>query len=238
MKRILRAVRSLWLRLIGWIHGERISMAEATDDNSQLMDVFLDLLPNQPKNDRSREDFSRMLRERSESRLPDAVERIWTLPPIVLGKPTGEYVALLVEARELFLWGYFYSCVAMCGIVGERLIKDVARASILVERDGHAHRPKESAFDQLERVEINGIVRFLQEADLLSGDAANAAKKLGELRNGYAHARGKDAEKDAAEAITLLHALVEGTVSVFKDFEIRDGALVRKGTAPKVGGEA
>ena len=119
----------------------------------------------------------------------------------------------------------------MCGIVGERLVKDVLRASVLVEKDGKPQRPADVAFDQLERVEVNGIVRFLKEAELLSADSAKAARTLGELRNQYAHARGKKPQRDALKAIKLLHTLVEGTVSMFKDFEIKDGVFVRK-TAP------
>ena len=71
-------------------------------------------------------------------------------------------------------------------------------------------------------------------AGMISDEAAKAADKLGQLRNGYAHARGKDAPKDAIKAIKLLHVLVEDTVSVFKDFEIKEGAFVRKGKPPKV----
>lgn len=211
-------------------------MTGTVTEQPQHMNVFLDLLPNQPKNDQARENFRQMLRQRFEEGLPQAVERVWDLPPIILKEPFGDYVALLLEARELFVSGHFYSCVAMCGIVGERLVKDILRASLLVEKDGHAQRPKDVAFDQLERVEVSGMVRFLKEADLLSDDAAKAADKLGQLRNGYAHARGKDPQRDAIEAIKLLHTLVEGTVSVFKDFEIKDGAFVRKGGPPKVGG--
>jgi hypothetical protein len=87
------------------------------------MNVFLDVTPNTPKTDRTKEDFGNMLRQKFEQRLPGAVERIWELPPVILEKPFGEYVSLLVEARELFIAGHFYSCVAMCGIVGERLLR-------------------------------------------------------------------------------------------------------------------
>ena len=55
-----------------------------------------------------------------------------------------------------------------------------------------------------------------------------------QLRNAYAHARGKNPEDDAAKAITWLHAIVEDTVSVFKDFDVKDGAFVRK-TKPREG---
>lgn len=210
-------------------------VTEVTDTQKPgATEVFLDLLPNQPKNDQGRENTRQMLREQFEDRLSASVERIWELPPIILQQPKNEYAGLLLEARELLVAGYFYSCVAMCGIVGERLVKDVLRAAVLVEREGRVVRPPEPAFDQLERVEISGLARFSKEAQLLSDEAGEAAAKLGELRNNYAHARGKDSSKDAIEAIRLLHVLVEGTVSVFKDFDIRDGAFVPKGKPPLV----
>ena len=206
-------------------------------DKGQHMSVFLDLLPNQPKNEQTRESFRQMLRERFEARLVESADRIWELPPIILNEPFGDYMPLLIEARELFLSGHFYSCVAMCGIVGERLAKDVLRVSIMVEKDGKTERPTQAAFDQLERIEVSGIVRFLKKAELLSSEAAKAADRLGQLRNDYAHARGKEPQMDALQAIKLLHALVEGTVSVFKDFEIKDGAFARKTSPAKNGHE-
>jgi hypothetical protein len=38
-------------------------------------------------------------------------------------KIEGEYLELLIEARKLYVEGYFYSCVAMCGIVAEDSLK-------------------------------------------------------------------------------------------------------------------
>ena len=75
---------------------------------------------------------------------------------------------------------------------------------------------------------MNGIVRFLGKAELLNVDAAKAALKLGEMRNQYAHARGQNPEDDAIKAIKLLHVLTEATVSVFKEFELKAGALTPK----------
>jgi hypothetical protein len=186
--------------------------------SAQFRQVYLDLLSNQPKDDQTREVFQQMLRGQFEARLADSVERIWELPPIILREPSGIYRELLLEARDLFVAGYFYSCVAMCGVVGERLVKDMFRASVLIQRDGNPIRPTDATFDQLEHVEVRGIVHFLKEADLLGVEAAKAAVRLGELRNRYAHARGENPPADAIKAIELLHALVEGTVSAFKDF--------------------
>lgn len=196
-------------------------------EESQYIDVFFDLLPNQPKNEESREHFRQILRKRFEKSLPDAVERVWDLPPLIL-KAHGEYLALLVETRYLYILGNFYSCVAMCGIVGERLIKDVLRTSVYIQKSGSVQIPPEAAFNQFERVEVIGITHFLNKADLLSDKARKDAIKLSQIRNKYAHARGKEPQKDALKSIKLLHTLVEDTVSVFKEFDIKDGAFVRK----------
>lgn len=196
-------------------------------EEAKYMKVFLDLMPNQPKNNASRKSYADMLRQRFEDALEESVDRSWELPPIIV-QPSGEYLELLLESRELYVTGRFYSCVAMCGIVGERLIKDVLRASMLVQKNGNIQAPSVTALDQFERVDINGIVRFLKEEDLLSAEATKAADKLGQLRNKYAHARGSKPQLDALEAIKLLHIVVEGTVSIFKEYDIKDGAFVRK----------
>ena len=161
------------------------------------MEVFLDLLPNQPKNDTTRDGFRKMLRDALEKKLDESVERIWDVPPIILKEPVGDYFRMLLEARQLYVEGYFYSGIAMCGIVGERLSKDLLRASVLIQKSGVPTIPTAKAFDQFERVEISGIVRFLKEAEVLSGDAAKAATDLLQIRNDYAHARGKASKEDA-----------------------------------------
>ncbi|CBE69438.1 MAG: hypothetical protein F9K13_09490 [Candidatus Methylomirabilis oxygeniifera] len=200
--------------------------------------VFLDLLPNQPKNDETRKAFQAILRHRFEAQIVQSAERVWDLPPIILQKPQNEYLQLLLEARELCLDGYFYSCVAMCGIIGERIVKDAFRAILLIRNGGIAKPPPDLALDQLEHVEVGGIVHFLREAAVLCVEAAKAADSLGKLRNRYAHARGKKPKKDALDAIKHLHTIVSDTVSVFRDFEIKSGVLVRKPTSPRMPDDA
>jgi len=202
-------------------------------DKSQYVEIlYIDSRPNKPDNDQTREEIRQDLRRRFENKLLEAVERIWKLPNIALKYPGGIYIDLLLEARDLFLDGYFYSCVAMCGIVGERIIKDL-RASVSNKKGDHVQSPDSTALDQSERVDIKSIVRFLKTAEILSDEAVEAANDLRQLRNSYAHARGVNPEADAINAVKLLHTLVDGTVSVFKDFEIKDGAFVRKAALNK-----
>ena len=197
------------------------------NDEGRTIGVYIDMRPNLPK-----EQLKMILQEQFERRLDASVDRLGSLPTIVV-RPADDdhprlvgYLSLLEEARELFIAGYFYACVAMCGIVGERLVKDMFRESMLVWQGGHVDNPPSAALNQLERVESSSLRRFLKEAGLLSDEAAKAADKLTDLRNKYAHARGENTQADAAKAVGLLDTLIEGTVSVFKDFTIKDGALV------------
>jgi hypothetical protein len=190
--------------------------------------AYIDLSSNRPKNETTREEARAELREKFEFNLPEAVERRWDLPSIMLPRADDEYVRLFVEARELYTMGYFYSCVAMCGIAGERLIKDTVRDSIFVSVGGVTKRPSEEAFIQLERIDVSALVRFLNASALLADKPRKAAEELITLRNRYAHARGSDYRDDALKAISHLHILIEGTVSVLKDYEMVDGKLMRR----------
>src|SRR5262245_48293864 len=80
----------------------------------QPRQTFLDELSNQPKNDQTRVFFRKLLLGKFEERLNECVERMFELPAIYV--LTGDYLDLLLESRQLFIEGKFYSCVAMCGI--------------------------------------------------------------------------------------------------------------------------
>jgi len=103
----------------------------------------------------------------------------------------------------------------MCGIVCERIIKDVVRTSVTVKRGDTVERPSDTAFSQLEYVDISSIICFLDKANVLTSSAAKAALELGTLRNRYAHARGREPLKEARKALVLLHTLIQDTVSRF-----------------------
>jgi hypothetical protein len=158
------------------------------------------------------------LRVDADKKLPIAEQRAPNLPEALVAR--GPYLPLLVEARELYVWGFDYGCVAMCGITAERITKDVLRAAVLVQQEGQVSTPPPVAFDQLERVEVSGLVRFLQHSGLVSKEVAEAAWQLLQLRNQYAHARGPAPAADAEKALAYLQTIVDGTVSIADRLEI------------------
>ena len=68
---------------------------------------YIDLLPNQPKDEAERQRVADRLREELEARLNASIERSWKLPAIMV-KLEGEYLELLIQARNLYVDGYFY----------------------------------------------------------------------------------------------------------------------------------
>jgi hypothetical protein len=171
-----------------------------------------DNLPNYPKNEETRKSFRELLLKEFDERLNESVERLFELPAIVVR--SGDYLDLLLESRGLFVAGQFYSCVAMCGIVGERLVKDLLHTSIKIEVGNSTERPSKKAIRQLEKAQIAVLIDFLEEVSVLSAKAAKAAKSLGDLRNVYAHGSGKDPHGDARKAVGYLHEIIEDTVSL------------------------
>jgi hypothetical protein len=174
--------------------------------SDEFREVYINTLSNQPKDTATHDFFRKMLRDQFNSRLVDSVERMWGLPSFIV-KPSGEYLQLFLEARDLYIAGYFYSCVAMCGIVGERLLKDWCRAT-----------PNVSS-KRVEGSTARRAIRLLSELKVIRDSLRDDAMKLQTLRDEYTHARGANPQQDAAEAVKWLHSLIEGTVSVFKDFE-------------------
>ncbi|MEE8372136.1 MAG: hypothetical protein V3R87_00165 [Dehalococcoidia bacterium] len=158
-----------------------------------------------------------------ESRLPFYVEARASLPSLIVTE--GPYRPLLKEARTLYTFGYYYSCVAMCGITAERIVKDIFVTNIRVMKSGKPGKPSREAEEVLESFGAKQICDFLLASGLLHKNLNKPLKDLAVLRNKYTHARqsAKDEEaaraeleKDARKAIKLLHTTVEGTVAAVK----------------------
>lgn len=194
------------------------------------MPVFIDTIPNLLKlagaGKKGKEKVADLLRQEFESQIDDIISKYASLPWLMIHP--GEYCDLLTEARTLFVSGYFYSCVAMCGITAERIVKDIFSRSLLVILNGQPMRPSDRAIEDLESFGAKDICDFLIDAGVLNVELRSPFKGLGELRNKYTHAGGKRPEKDARTAINHLHKIIDGTVSILKDFDIQEGKLVKK----------
>lgn len=91
------------------------------------------------------------------------LERLSQLPPLLI--EDGHYCRLIREARDVFVDGHFYACVAMCGISLERFQRDKAAPFGVARKD------------------IKEVRRALQKNQVLSPETFSLCEKMAKLRD-------------------------------------------------------
>lgn len=137
-------------------------------------------------------------------------ERASQLPPLLI--EVGSYCRLLREARDVFVDGHFYACVALCGISLERFQRDKARPYGAGRKD-----------------HMSQVRTILTENHVLKVETLALCKKMATLRNDYAHGDGPRPEEDALRALEWMHAFIDNETSLMRDYVIVEGVLSRSG---------
>jgi hypothetical protein len=138
----------------------------------------------------------------------DTYERFSRLPPLLI--ENGPYCELIREARDVFVDGYFYACVAMCGISFERFQRDKAK-------------PYGATLEH----KMWQVRCMLQENQVLSPESISLCKSMADLRNEYAHGHGLNPKEDALKSLTWMHAFIDNETNLMRDYVIVDGILHR-----------
>ncbi|MCX5633608.1 MAG: hypothetical protein NTW93_08055 [Phycisphaerae bacterium] len=141
-------------------------------------------------------------------------ERLSQLPPLLID--AGPYCNLLKEARDVFVDGHFYACVAMCGISFERFQRDKAKP-----------------YGATRKHKMPRIRKILQENKVLKVETLALCKKMAKLRNDYAHGDGPNPKEDALKALQWMHSFIDNETNLMRDYIIVDGVLSRKHTEGK-----
>jgi hypothetical protein len=139
----------------------------------------------------------------------DMWERLSQLPPLLI--EDGPYCRLIKEARDLFVDGYFYACVAMCGISFERFQRDKAEPY--------------GATQEHKMWQVRSIL--LKNRALLPG-TFSLCQSMADLRNIYAHGHGLNPKEDALRSLTWIHSFIDNETNLTRDYVIVNGILSRK----------
>ena len=203
--------------------------ANSNIDKSETLQVHLDTIPNLLKVQGQEEKVKNMLRDKFEKGINAMIMRYRELPAIIV--EYGRYSNLLLEARQLYLEGKYYSCVAMCGITAERIAKEVLRKNLLIrKKKDEWNSPSDEQSEILDRIDMNSIRELLVKSGIVDNSLRKPFQSLAELRNKYSHATGDSPNDDAKSAIEYLHQIIDGTVSVFVNYDISDGTFILKQT--------
>jgi len=144
------------------------------------------------------------------------LERLSQLPPLLI--EDGPYCRLMREARDVFVDGHFYACVAMCGISFERFQRD-----------------KAAPYGATRKHKMWEVRSLLQNNKVLSPETLSLCKSMADLRDKYAHGHGLLPKEDALKSLAWMHSFVDKETNLMRDYVIMDGILRRKLTA---GGES
>jgi hypothetical protein len=188
----------------GWIQecGEALVKV-----SGQTQPAYADFRPNAAKSD-LKEGLSKVPQEQGVNPIArDMLNRLSQLPPLLM--ENGAYCGLIREARDVFVDGYFYACVAMCGISLERFQRDKAA-------------PFRAA-----RKKIEEVRRILQKNKVLLPETLDLCKKMAKLRDKYAHGRGSNPKEDALKALAWMHSFIDNETSLMRHYAIVEGILYR-----------
>ncbi|MBM3118243.1 MAG: hypothetical protein FJ006_01575 [Chloroflexi bacterium] len=139
----------------------------------------------------------------------ERLERLSQLPPLLM--EDGPYCRLIREARDVFVDGHFYACVAMCGISFERFQRD-----------------KAAPYGATRKHKLWQVRNMLQKNKALLPDTLSLCEKMADLRNDYAHGQGLNPKEDALKSLAWMQSFIENETNLMKDYVIADGTLYRK----------
>lgn len=186
--------------------------------NGQTQPAYADFRPNDAKIQLSKESTKNEKIDQTEqssgtivekSSAHDKKERLSQLPPLLI--EVGTYCELLREARDVFVDGHFYACVAMCGISFERFQRDKAKP-----------------YGATRKHKMLQIRKILQDNKVIKKETLELCEKMAKLRNDYAHGDGQQPKKDALKALSWMHSFIDNETNLMRGYRIEDGMLIRK----------
>ncbi len=188
----------------GWIQecGEVLVNAEG-----QTQAAYADFRPNTAEY--HLEELSKVPQEQGNNPFArDRLERLSQLPPLLM--EAGAYCGLIREARDVFVDGHFYACVAMCGISFERFQRD-----------------KAASYGATRKHKMWQVRRILEEKKALLPETFCLCEKMADLRNDYAHGNGLNPKEDALKSLGWMHSFIDNETNLMRDYVVVDGMLSR-----------
>jgi hypothetical protein len=146
--------------------------------------------------------------------------RRWTRLPALFVYSDSEYLPILIESRQSYIHGLFFSCVAACVTTADRICNSLARRYCLPPATQRVIL-SQTLGQKIDKLRSERVIPEAQKSLLL---------KLNRIRKRHLHPRKavsmRAVRRDALAAVELLQELVEGTFSIWRDYEPGEGGLV------------
>jgi hypothetical protein len=165
---------------------------------------------------------ARLLVETVTRTAAERVRRHMQLPVVIVHQDEGEFVKLLIEARQTYIDGHYFSAIASA----------VTTADLICIRLAYRYSLNSSFRRKLAAMTFGQKIQPLRAKGLFTDTQEKLLFQMNKIRNRNVHPRQRFSERslkrDALLAVVILHQILEGTFSVFRDYVIENGRLVPK----------
>ena len=164
--------------------------------------------------------LARQLVDEVQSDATPRIKRHLRLPTLII-HADDEFLPLLLEARETYIHGYFFSCIASAVTTADRICNRLMERYGVLVRERRRITEDQTFGQKIQPLRTRGIITNDQERLLI---------RLNRIRNRHLHPkqplRRLTLKRDALQMVRLLHEFLEGTFSVFRDYAVENGRLV------------
>ena len=160
--------------------------------------VFTDSLPTLSKQlPRGKNDVKQFLLDRFNRKMPSMIKNYETLGPVLL--PAEGFLKYLLEARDLFVEGFDYGAVALCGMVADSICVVITEQRV-------------SGEDETKRILDLGYQKRIKKLNKLGKfkgpRTAELLQEIGEIRRNYIHLRRPNPDRKEVVRIFQIMRLV------------------------------
>ena len=115
---------------------------------------------------------------------------------------------LVSEARSLYIEGFYYSTVALCGVIGENICRTIVESAEITINQKKLENKK-----PLIRLEFSALNKILIGLNLISQNSYRNLEIIRKLRNDYVHGKTlsniTNAKKDAKISINCIITILK-----------------------------
>ena len=150
------------------------------------------------------------------------VQRHLRLPTLSVHQD-AEFLPLLIEARQTYIDGYFFSCIASTATTADR---------ICIRLSQHYDLPKKTQKWLLEHT-LGQKIQKLRAERVITKEQESVLKEINRIRNRHIHPQKLPsvltAKRDAFKSVTLLDKFLKSTfVDLYRNFTFEQGRGVPK----------
>lgn len=115
---------------------------------------------------------------------------------------------LVSEARSLYIEGFYYSTVALCGVIGENICRTIVESAEITINQKKLENKK-----PLIKLDFSALNKILIGLNLISQDSYLNLENIRKLRNDYVHGKTlsniANAKKDAKISINCIITILK-----------------------------